>query len=167
MISLEDIIRLMKEARKLGMEEVSIEWGDFRVEFRTSLSKPANIVEEEEQELQPEKETKPVAKPAEKAPEKPLPEPEELTVEEAEKRGMYIVRSPMVGTFYRRPQPDKPPFVKEGDRVKKGQVLALIEAMKIFNEIESEVDGVVVKILVEDASPVEFEQPLFIIDPNA
>jgi len=73
------------------------------------------------------------------------------------------IKSPMVGTFYRRPKPDKPPYVEVGDHVKPGQVVCIIEAMKLFNEIESEVDGVIEKILVEDKTPVEYGQPLFLL----
>ena len=75
------------------------------------------------------------------------------------------VKAPMVGTFYRRPSPDKPIYVNVGDEVTKGQVLCIIEAMKLFNEIESEVSGKIVKILVEEGTPVEFDQPLFLIEP--
>jgi acetyl-CoA carboxylase biotin carboxyl carrier protein len=79
----------------------------------------------------------------------------------------YItIKSPMIGTFYRAPAPDKPPFVNVGDDIKKGQTICIIEAMKLFNEIESEYSGKVVKVLVEDASPVEYDQPLFLIDPK-
>ena len=74
------------------------------------------------------------------------------------------IKAPMVGTFYRSAGPDKPVFVKPGDKVKKGQVICIIEAMKLFNEIESEMDGTITKILVDDASPVEFDQPLFTIE---
>ena len=79
---------------------------------------------------------------------------------------LITVKSPIIGTFYRRPAPDKEPFVEIGRDIKEGDVLCVIEAMKLFNEIESEVYGKVVKILVEDSSPVEFEQPLFLIDPS-
>jgi acetyl-CoA carboxylase biotin carboxyl carrier protein len=75
------------------------------------------------------------------------------------------IKSPMIGTFYRSSTPDKPPFVGIGDEVKKGQVLCIIEAMKLFNEIESEVNGRIVKVLVDDASPVEYDQPLFLVEP--
>lgn len=79
----------------------------------------------------------------------------------------YItVKSPMIGTFYRRPSPDKPLFVNVGDDIKPGSVLCVIEAMKLFNEIESEVSGKIVKVLVDDASPVEYDQPLFLVDPS-
>jgi acetyl-CoA carboxylase biotin carboxyl carrier protein len=71
----------------------------------------------------------------------------------------------MIGTFYRRPSPDKPKLVDEGDEVKSGKVVCIIEAMKLFNEIESEVSGKIVKVLVEDSTPVEFDQPLFLVEP--
>ena len=77
-----------------------------------------------------------------------------------------IVKSPIIGTFYRKPSPDKPSFVEVGQSVSKGDVLCVIEAMKLFNEIESDFSGKIVKILVDDQSPVEFDQPLFIIDPS-
>ena len=76
------------------------------------------------------------------------------------------IKSPMIGTFYRRPSPDKPNFLEVGDKVEVGKVVCIIEAMKLFNEIESEVKGKVVKILVEDASPVEYDQPLFLVEPS-
>ena len=79
----------------------------------------------------------------------------------------YItVKSPIIGTFYRKPSPDKPNFVEVGDSISKGSVLCVIEAMKLFNDIESEVSGKIVKILVDDSSPVEFDQPLFLVDPS-
>jgi acetyl-CoA carboxylase biotin carboxyl carrier protein len=82
-------------------------------------------------------------------------------------RNLFTVPSPIVGTFYRAPAPESPPFVEVGARVKKGQVLCILEAMKLMNEIESEVDGVVAKILVENAHPVEYGEPLFLIDTEA
>jgi acetyl-CoA carboxylase biotin carboxyl carrier protein len=81
--------------------------------------------------------------------------------------GNYItIKSPMIGTFYRTPSPDKPPFVNVGDEVTVGKPVCIIEAMKLFNEIESEVSGKIVKVLAEDASPVEYDQPLFLVDPS-
>ena len=76
------------------------------------------------------------------------------------------VKSPIIGTFYRKPAPDKPLFVEVGDTISTGDVLCVIEAMKLFNEIESEISGKIVKVLVEDSSPVEFDQPLFLVDPS-
>jgi acetyl-CoA carboxylase biotin carboxyl carrier protein len=79
---------------------------------------------------------------------------------------LITIKSPMIGTFYRSSAPDKPSFVNVGDEVEPGKVVCIIEAMKLFNEIESEVKGKIVKVLVEDASPVEFDQPLFLVDPS-
>ena len=96
----------------------------------------------------------------------------QVPVQEAEKpkadvSDKYItVKSPIIGTFYRKPAPDKPTFVEVGADIKVGDVLCVIEAMKLFNEIESEVSGKIVKVLVDDASPVEFDQPLFLVDPS-
>lgn len=78
---------------------------------------------------------------------------------------LITIKSPMIGTFYRRPSPDKPLFAEVGDEITPGKVVCIIEAMKLFNEIESEVKGKIVKILVEDASPVEYDQPLFLVEP--
>ena len=76
------------------------------------------------------------------------------------------VKSPIIGTFYRKPSPDKPTFVEVGQEINEGDVLCVVEAMKLFNEIESEVRGKIVKILVDDSTPVEFDQPLFLVDPS-
>lgn len=82
-----------------------------------------------------------------------------------EASNLVSIKSPMIGTFYRKPSPDKPIFVEVGDEVTPGKVVCIIEAMKLFNEIESEVSGKIVKVLVEDASPVEYDQPLFLVEP--
>ncbi|AWU43894.1 acetyl-CoA carboxylase biotin carboxyl carrier protein [Blattabacterium sp. (Cryptocercus kyebangensis)] len=84
-----------------------------------------------------------------------------------EEKNRYItIKSPMIGTFYRRPHPDKDPFVNVGDKIKIGKKVCVIEAMKLFNDIESEVDGKIIKILVKDSSPVDYDQPLFLLDPD-
>ncbi len=106
----------------------------------------------------------PVAAPAEQ-PAAPAAEEKAATPAEEDTSRYVEIRSPMVGTFYRSPAPDKPPFVKVGDHVEKGQVVCIIEAMKLFNEIESEVSGTIVKVCVEDATPVEYDQVLFLVDP--
>jgi acetyl-CoA carboxylase biotin carboxyl carrier protein len=85
---------------------------------------------------------------------------------EAASENLIPIKSPMIGTFYRSSAPDKPSFVNVGDETEPGKVVCIIEAMKLFNEIESEVKGKIVKVLVEDASPVEFDQPLFLVDPS-
>lgn len=83
----------------------------------------------------------------------------------AQADNLITIKSPMIGTFYRSPAPDKPAFVNVGDEIRPGQVICIVEAMKLFNEIESEVSGKIVKVLVDDASPVEYDQPLFLIEP--
>ena len=86
---------------------------------------------------------------------------------DVEEDSNYVtIKSPIIGTFYRKPSPDKPNFVQVGDSISEGSVLCVIEAMKLFNDIESEVSGKIVKILVDDSSPVEFDQPLFLVDPS-
>ena len=90
----------------------------------------------------------------------------EKKVEDSEIDNKLTIKSPMIGTFYRAANPESDPFIKEGDKVSKGQTICIIEAMKLFNEIESEISGTIVEILVDDASPVEYDQDLFIIDPS-
>lgn len=86
---------------------------------------------------------------------------------ESAENGKYItIKSPIIGTFYRKPAPDKDPFVSVGSEITEGTVVCVVEAMKLFNQIESEVSGKIVKILVDDASPVEYDQPLFLVDPS-
>ena len=103
-------------------------------------------------------------KPQPVSPEPSVPPPTQADVEEDSN---YItIKSPIIGTFYRKPSPDKPNFVEVGDSISEGSVLCVIEAMKLFNDIESEVSGKIVKILVDDSSPVEFDQPLFLVDPS-
>jgi acetyl-CoA carboxylase biotin carboxyl carrier protein len=96
----------------------------------------------------------------------PATTPEKPKQESATPSNTITIKSPMIGTFYRRPSPDKPNFVEIGDEVSPGKVVCIIEAMKLFNEIESEVKGKIVKTLVEDASPVEYDQPLFLVEPS-
>ncbi|NNM95160.1 MAG: acetyl-CoA carboxylase biotin carboxyl carrier protein [Bacteroidia bacterium] len=97
-----------------------------------------------------------------------MPAPAPATREENEQTGAgrVTIKAPMIGTFYRSSGPDKGPFVNVGDKIEKGKVICIIEAMKLFNEIESEVTGTIVKVLVNDASPVEYDQPLFLVDPS-
>ena len=97
---------------------------------------------------------------------KPLKEKEQLIRAQQEESNYITVKSPMIGTFYRKATPEKPAFVNVGDDIREGSVLCIIEAMKLFNEIESEVTGKIVKVLVDDNTPVEYDQPLFLVDPR-
>ena len=92
--------------------------------------------------------------------------PEKQKAVEAAPSNLLTIKSPMIGTFYRSPSPDKPSFINIGDEITSGKVVCIIEAMKLFNEIESEVSGKIVKVMVEDASPVEYDQPLFLVEPS-
>jgi acetyl-CoA carboxylase biotin carboxyl carrier protein len=91
---------------------------------------------------------------------------EKPKVQEQATDNFLTIKSPMIGTFYRSPSPDKPSFIEVGDEINPGKVVCIIEAMKLFNEIESEIKGRIVKVLADDASPVEYDQPLFLVEPN-
>ncbi len=110
--------------------------------------------------------TAPAAPPPAPAKAEPVPAPASGTPAASDESLYLPIKSPIVGTFYRTPGPDKPPFVKVGDNVDIGKVVCIVEAMKLFNEIESEVKGKIVKVMVEDASPVEYDQVLFLVDPK-
>ena len=104
--------------------------------------------------------------PLESAPRKKESSTSEKGDNSPETSSFVEIKSPIVGTFYRSASPEKPPYLKVGDRVEVGTVVCIVEAMKLFNEIESELSGKVIKVLIEDASPVEYDQPLFLVDPN-
>jgi acetyl-CoA carboxylase biotin carboxyl carrier protein len=153
---IQDLIRFVS---KSGVNEVSIEQEGFKITIKTNQA-PTIVNASVPADYHPA-----VAAPAPgaAAPAPAAASPAEIAAADASK---YItVRSPMIGTFYRSASPDKPLFVNVGDEIKPGSVLCIIEAMKLFNEIESEVSGRVVKILVDNASPVEYDQPLFLVEP--
>ena len=161
-MDIKEIQNLIKFVSKSGVEEVKIEREDFKITIKTKKNSPQQIVVEElpNKINIPTQAMAPVSQ--EVAGEKIL-DPE---IPKTEDSNHVIVKSPIIGTFYRKPSPDKPSFVEVGQNVGEGDVLCVIEAMKLFNEIESEVSGKIVKILVDDQSPVEFDQPLFLIDPS-
>ncbi|MCF8268169.1 MAG: acetyl-CoA carboxylase biotin carboxyl carrier protein [Ignavibacteriales bacterium] len=145
--------RLVRMVETSNIAEFSVQEGDLRVKIAKYSSNPAPVI------------TMPAnavpAAPAAAAPVVPSePKPAENL------QNLYEVKSPIVGTFYRAPAPDADPYIKVGDQVSPGTVLCIIEAMKLMNEIESDVSGTVVKILVENSSPVEYNQPLFLIELN-
>ncbi len=144
---------------KTGAPEIKIETEEIRVIVRNQLKANQNPVAVS---------TVPAAAPVPPPVQQPTPATEATPKKEetANDTSKYIeIKSPMVGTFYRKPAPDKPVYVNVGDDISEGSVLCIIEAMKLFNEIESEVNGKIVKVLVDDATPVEYDQPLFLVEP--
>ena len=169
-----DIKKLIKilEESKIDELEISSFWGRQKIRLRKSFTvndhdinltnNALNQIAEEENSTQTqayttEKDERIISKPDEKIIEQESALPNEETI---------TIRAPLVGTFYKSSKPDTPPFISEGDKIKEGQIICIIEAMKIFNEIESEYSGKIVKILVEDATPVEYDQDLLIISPK-
>ena len=138
---------------------MSLETEDFKINIKTGAdaSDQPTIIQAVAPQQMPA-----VAAPAEAAPAPAAPAPAE-----ADENANYItINSPMIGTFYRTPSPDQDAFVKVGDSIKPGDVLCIVEAMKLFNEIESEISGKIVKILADDQTPIEYDQPLFLVDPS-
>ncbi len=163
-MDIKDIQNLIKFVAKSGASEVKLEMEDVKITIRTGeIGKPETTYYQPMPTMPVEPQPIAVTAPVETAP-GPNTSTPPATVEEDSK---YItIKSPIIGTFYRKPSPDKPVFVEVGDTVGVGDVLCVIEAMKLFNEIESEVSGKIVKVLVDDSSPVEFDQPLFLVDPS-
>ena len=161
-MDIKEIQNLIKFVSKSGVEEVKIEREDFKITIKTKKNSPQQIVVDDlpSKINIPTQTIVPVSQEVLK--EKSL----DTDIPKTEDSNHVIVKSPIIGTFYRKPSPDKPAFVEVGQSIGEGEVLCVIEAMKLFNEIESEVSGKIVKILVDDQSPVEFDQPLFIIDPS-
>lgn len=168
-----EIQDLLKLINKSTLTDVEIERNDFkmRVQRRLPENVTYNMVQPGQQLMQPVTPVAPVAAhpQAPATPQVAAPQGESAAKEAApaEDANSNLVQfhSPIIGTFYRSSGPDKDPYVKVGDVVSKGQVLCIIEAMKLFNEIEAEIDGKIVKILAENAQPVEYDQPLFLIEP--
>lgn len=153
------IQELIKIINKSNIGELSIEEKDFKI---TIKQKEENIQTIVASPSGPVYAAAPAQAPAAVPAAAAAPSPATPAVKED---NLVAIRSPMIGTFYRKASPEKPPFVEIGDDVSAGKVVCIIEAMKLFNEIESEVSGKIVKILVEDASPVEYDQPLFLVEP--
>jgi len=160
-MDLKEIQNLIKFVANSGVAEVKLEMDDVKITIRTTLE--GNVTEATYVQQLPVQNVLPqAAAPQQIAPVAAAPEAPAAAAD-----AHYItVKSPIIGTFYRRSAPDKPMFVEVGKTIAKGDVLCVIEAMKLFNEIESEISGKIVKILVDDMSPVEFDQPLFLVDPS-
>ncbi|GGH68467.1 MAG: acetyl-CoA carboxylase biotin carboxyl carrier protein [Bacteroidetes bacterium] len=163
-MDLKEIQNLIKFVAKSGASEVNLETEDFKITIKTGGEEAATYVQHVPmaQAAAPA----PVAAPAPAAQAPAAPAPAAPAAAEEDDSKYVTIKSPMIGTFYRRPSPDKDLFVEVGDEIKPGSVVCIIEAMKLFNEIESEVSGKIVKILVDDQKPVEYDQPLFLVDPS-
>ena len=166
-MDLKEIQNLIKFVAKSGASEVKLEMDDVKITIRTGSedSKETTILQQIPMNTQMQGHQVGQA-PAPAAPTPTPAAPTEASQAEEDNSKYITIKSPIIGTFYRKPSPDKPTFVEVGDTIKEGDVLCIIEAMKLFNEIESEVSGTIVKLLVDDSSPVEFDQPLFLVDPS-
>jgi len=162
-MDIKEIQNLIKFVAKSGASEVKLEMDDIKITIRTGSDSDTTIVHQVPATQIPQQALAAPAAAAAAAPAEATPPPPVAASEDSK----YItIKSPIIGTFYRKPSPDKPLFVEVGQTIAEGDVLCVIEAMKLFNEIESEVSGKIVKILVDDSSPVEFDQPLFLVDPS-
>ncbi len=160
-MDIKDIQNLIKFVSKAEVSEVKYKTKDFEITIKTPLGGNENVsyIAQAPMMQAPAQ----VAAPSQA----PVSNGAAPSTESVEDNSKFItIKSPMIGTFYRRPAPDKDLFVNVGDKVELGKVVCVIEAMKLFNQIESEISGKIVKILVDDASPVEYDQPLFLVDPS-
>lgn len=162
-MDLKDIQNLIKFVAKSGASEVKLETEDIKITIKTGSENErgeTTYIQQIPTMSQPQMQMQPQTSGNQQqtAPSTDAP---------AEADSKFItIKSPIIGTFYRKPSPDKPVFVEVGSNISTGDVLCVIEAMKLFNEIESEISGKIVKVLVDDSSPVEFDQPLFLVDPS-
>ena len=168
-MNLKEIHELVKIINKSNVSEISIEMKDFKI----TLKAKGDEGEDAKMGAQPQ-----IAVPVQQQPvrdlqqnEEALPQADETEIKEPtgdspDESNYITIKSPMIGTFYRAPGPDKDPYVKVGDQINPGDVICTIEAMKLFNEIEAEVSGKIVKVLVENATPIEYDQPIFLVDPT-
>jgi acetyl-CoA carboxylase biotin carboxyl carrier protein len=158
-MNIKDIENLIKFVQKSGVSEVSLEQKDFKITIKTQGNA---------KEIISHVVAAPIHAPAMQATPTAIPAAPPVTPaapKGADESKYITIKSPMIGTFYRSTSPDKPPFINVGDEVKSGKVVCIIEAMKLFNEIEAEVSGRIVKVLVDNATPVEYDQPLFLVEP--
>jgi acetyl-CoA carboxylase biotin carboxyl carrier protein len=161
-MNIKEVEELIRFVAKANVSEVELETKDVKLIIKTN--KAAEQMVQVPVQQAPVVIAQPAAAPAPKAA-APSAEAAAPAPKAADDSKHATIKSPMIGTFYRSPGPDKPPFLNVGDKVEKGKVICIIEAMKLFNEIEAEVSGTVVKVLLNDASPVEYDQPLFLIEP--
>lgn len=158
--NIEEIQQLLKAVNEAGIGKLKLERGDFKITIKQQGTEVVTIAQPQ---VQAHTAPSPVAAPAPVAAASSAPASPAAASASAD--NLITIKSPMIGTFYRSSGPGKPTFVNVGDEIKVGQVLCIVEAMKLFNEIESEYAGKIVKVLIDDASPVEYDQPLFLIEP--
>ena len=160
-MDLKDIQNLIKFVAKSGASEVKLEMEDIKITIKTGAEKTETTIVQQGLQAMPQMQGALQAMPV-------SPSGDSLRTDSSPAaENKYIeITSPIIGTFYRRPAPDKPVFVEVGDIVSPNTIVCMVEAMKLFNEIESEVSGKIVKILVEDGTPVEYGQPIFLVDPS-
>lgn len=158
-MDIKEIQNLIKFVSKSGVHEVKLQTKDFKIDIKNTAPEKTIV-----------QATTSMPQVAQSMPESQVVNPSQnQTVNASEQEvddNLLTIKSPMIGTFYRKPSPDKPTFVNVGDEVGEDTVVCIIEAMKLFNEIESEVSGKIVKVLVDDATPVEFGQALFLVEPS-
>jgi acetyl-CoA carboxylase biotin carboxyl carrier protein len=161
-MDIREIQNLIKFVAKSGATEVKLEMDDFKITIKTVAdgAETTTFVQQ-----MPQMQTMPQAA-APQVVAAPSESPVAPVAPDNDDAKYLVIKSPMIGTLYRKPSPDKPMFVEVGTTINKGDVVCVVEAMKSFNEIESEISGKIVKILVDDSSPVEFDQPLFLVDPS-
>ena len=163
-MNLHEIQDLIKFVSKSGVSEVEIEQKDFKIIIKAEnkAKKEEHTVYVQAPQALAQAAAQPVASPA---PQLAVETPKTETTTRSDESRYITIKSPMIGTFYRSTSPDKPALANVGDAIEKGKVVCIIEAMKLFNDIESEISGKIVKVLVNDATPVEYDQPLFLVDP--
>ncbi|MGB5436283.1 MAG: acetyl-CoA carboxylase biotin carboxyl carrier protein [Maribacter sp.] len=161
-MDIKEIQSLIKFVAKSGASEVKLETDDIKITIRTGSTGGHETTYVQQVPMAPAQ-MAPAAVPVATDDASSASPAQDGSVDDSK---FIIIKSPIIGTFYRKPSPDKPSFVEVGSTIAKGDVLCVIEAMKLFNDIESEVSGKIVKILVDDSSPVEFDQPLFLVDPS-
>ena len=164
-MNFKQIQQLIKFVARTGVSEVNIENSNIKINIKgnTNDSDQSQIVQQPVvSQIQPVQVPPIVQQPVTQEPQQSETDKTSVPNEES---NYHTIKSPIIGTFYRKPSPDKDNFVEIGDQISEGQTLCVIEAMKIFNEIESDISGKIVKVLVDDATPVEFDQPLFLVEP--
>jgi len=160
-MDIREIQNLIKFVAKSGATEVKLEMDDIKITIKTTTDNAGS-----EGTTTYIQQAAPVSQPAQAAAPQALAPAAPVAPAADDTSKFLTIKSPIIGTLYRKPSPDKPVFVEVGSTISKGDVVCVIEAMKLFNEIESEVSGKIVKVLVDDSSPVEYDQPLFLVDPS-